>query len=305
MAREDVERLASRSSRSSRGRRPAVPAAGQRYAARTYRRTTGAANRNESTRSRTPPWPGIRLPESFAPAARLSIDSARSPAWAASGDERPEDQRADRVLAEAGEHQGDDDRRGDDPADQPGVGLRRRDVGQELAAARTACRRSTRRCRTPRPRGRAAGSSPARALNHDRAEPARDRRGGRRRAGGRSRGATRRARRTTVANQVGRPSRGSSRVNAPTAASTTPTASRSARRSGRSAARPPQSRTSPTVKAIPSQARPGSRPRSRSRKTSRAASPAATDDHERRSTARRARRAMTSGGTRIAALIAR
>ena len=46
----------------------------------------GAAKRNESTRSRIPPWPGISLPESFAPAARLSIDSARSPAWAASGD---------------------------------------------------------------------------------------------------------------------------------------------------------------------------------------------------------------------------
>ena len=56
--------------------------------------TTGAANRNESTRSRIPPWPGISVPESFAPAARLSIDSARSPAWAARASERPEDQRA-------------------------------------------------------------------------------------------------------------------------------------------------------------------------------------------------------------------
>ena len=44
----------SRSSRSSRGRRPAGGRR-QRYAARTYRRTTGAANRNESTRSSTPP----------------------------------------------------------------------------------------------------------------------------------------------------------------------------------------------------------------------------------------------------------
>ena len=34
----------------------------------------GAANRNESTRSSIPPWPGIRLPESLAEAARLKAE---------------------------------------------------------------------------------------------------------------------------------------------------------------------------------------------------------------------------------------
>ena len=43
-------------------------------------------------------------------------------------------------LAEPDEDDGADRGRGDDPADQPGVRLRRRDVGQELAAARSACR---------------------------------------------------------------------------------------------------------------------------------------------------------------------
>src|ERR1035437_10819637 len=34
-------------------------------------------------RSRTPPCPGSREPESLTPAERLSADSARSPTWAA------------------------------------------------------------------------------------------------------------------------------------------------------------------------------------------------------------------------------
>ena len=94
---------------------------------------TGAANRNESTRSRTPPWPGISVPESLAPAARLSIDSARSPAWAASATSGPRISAGRGRLAEPDEDDGADDGRGDDPADQPRVRLRRRDVGQELA----------------------------------------------------------------------------------------------------------------------------------------------------------------------------
>ena len=62
----------------------------------------GAANRNESIRSRMPPWPGMSVPESLAPAARLSIDSARSPAWAVDGDERsPSTQAADGAAARA------------------------------------------------------------------------------------------------------------------------------------------------------------------------------------------------------------
>ena len=82
----------------TRRRRAGSPLSGRRRGHRAP--ATGAANRKESTRSRTPPWPGIRLPESFAPAARFSIDSARSPACAASAIERPDDQRCQRSLPE-------------------------------------------------------------------------------------------------------------------------------------------------------------------------------------------------------------
>src|SRR2546430_12807267 len=39
----------------------------------------GAVKKIESKRSRNPPWPGIRVPESFTSAERFHIDSARSP----------------------------------------------------------------------------------------------------------------------------------------------------------------------------------------------------------------------------------
>src|SRR3984885_12797775 len=45
--------------------------------------STGAASSSASIRSRTPPWPGKRLPESFTPAERFSADSAKSPTCAA------------------------------------------------------------------------------------------------------------------------------------------------------------------------------------------------------------------------------
>ena len=98
-------------------------------------RRRGAANRNESMRSRMPPWPGISVPESLAPAARLSIDSARSPAWAASPSSGPRMIAPAGACAEAREQQGDDDRARDEPADQPFDRLRGRDVGQELVPA--------------------------------------------------------------------------------------------------------------------------------------------------------------------------
>ena len=41
--------------------------------------TNGVANKIASKRSKTPPCPGIKLPESFTPALLLSIDSERSP----------------------------------------------------------------------------------------------------------------------------------------------------------------------------------------------------------------------------------
>ena len=94
---EHVERLsADRSGRAEQRdprRAPSGVASARRggSSARTQERRTaaGAANRNESTRSRMPPWPGIRVPESLAPAARLSSDSATSPDWAVTAISRP------------------------------------------------------------------------------------------------------------------------------------------------------------------------------------------------------------------------
>ena len=102
MRREDVDRLApDRAGRAEERDAAARPAAVSARRATTYRVTTGAANRNESTRSSMPPWPGMSVPESLAPAARLSIDSARSPACAASADQRPEDEGVDRRSGRA------------------------------------------------------------------------------------------------------------------------------------------------------------------------------------------------------------
>ena len=93
---------------------------------------------------------------------RLSIDSARSPAWAASATSGPSDEGVDRRLAERPQQDATTTVVATTPPIEAGVRLRRRDVGQELRAARTACRPGRRRCRTTRPRGPAAGSSPAR-----------------------------------------------------------------------------------------------------------------------------------------------
>src|SRR5207248_2762161 len=46
---------------------------------RAHKRTKGALKSSASMRSSRPPWPGSRFPLSFAPKARLSIDSDRSP----------------------------------------------------------------------------------------------------------------------------------------------------------------------------------------------------------------------------------
>src|SRR5207248_6030474 len=46
---------------------------------RAQKRTKGALKRSASMRSSRPPWPGSSVPLSFAPNARLSIDSERSP----------------------------------------------------------------------------------------------------------------------------------------------------------------------------------------------------------------------------------
>ena len=121
-------------------------------------RRTGTSRSGRGSRR----GPGSACPESFAPAARLSIDSARSPACAASPSSGPRTSAPSGRLAEA--------RRASAvttivarPARRPALDrLRRRDVGQELVAADLAARRGTRPCRSSTRRGRAAGSSRAR-----------------------------------------------------------------------------------------------------------------------------------------------
>ena len=145
--------------RGSRGRSPG----GRRVSGRTRGHTArrrGAANRNESIRSRMPPWPGIRVPESFAPAARLSIDSARSPAWAtrpssgpstiapSGGWPRPASISATTIVHAIS------------PPTRPFDRLRGRDVGQELVPADLAARRGRRRCRSSTRRARSSRIQP-------------------------------------------------------------------------------------------------------------------------------------------------
>ena len=89
---------------------------------------TGAAKRNESTRSSMPPWPGISVPESLAPAARLMIGFGEVAGLRGERGQRPEEQRMHRVLAEAAQHHRDDDRAGHDAADDALDRLGRRDV---------------------------------------------------------------------------------------------------------------------------------------------------------------------------------
>src|SRR5688572_28483007 len=90
---EDVERLPPDRARAPQHRDPDPVAHSMpcpAYASTSsVRYIDGAANKNESTRSRKPPCPGISVPESFAPAARFSIDSTRSPACALTAITRP------------------------------------------------------------------------------------------------------------------------------------------------------------------------------------------------------------------------
>src|SRR6266700_3146684 len=56
---------------------------------RSKNHNTGAANSMASIRSKMPPWPGSRLPESLTPAPRFRADSARSPSCAATFTRNP------------------------------------------------------------------------------------------------------------------------------------------------------------------------------------------------------------------------
>ena len=86
-------------------------------------------------RSSMPPCPGISVPESFEPAARLSIDFGEVTRLRDEPEQRAEDDRAHRRLAQPGQQQRGDHRARDEPADQPFDRLRGRDVGHELVPA--------------------------------------------------------------------------------------------------------------------------------------------------------------------------
>ena len=196
MRRQDVDRLAAdRAGRAeegdaaSRAVAAGVSVSGPRRGHRASR--PGAANRNESTRSRIPPWPGMSVPESFAPGGPLEHrlgevaglgrerrGAARGRAPISGGSPSPTAISADDDRAA---------RRGRRRAPRTSSTAR---CGSGTCAARSACRRSRRRCRRPRRRGRAAGSSRARAPSAASGAPAGGVRRRVRRAGRRTRGAT-------------------------------------------------------------------------------------------------------------------
>src|SRR5215218_498383 len=79
---EDVDgRTADRARRAKDGdgRHPAHP--WRSCTPASTRPIRAAAAQNPSRRSITPPWPGMRTPESFAPKRRFKADSPRSPSW--------------------------------------------------------------------------------------------------------------------------------------------------------------------------------------------------------------------------------
>jgi hypothetical protein len=78
--------------------------------------------------------PGSASPESFAPAARLMTDSARSPAWAASAS-AARGRGMDRVLAERPEQGPTTTVLATTPPTTPSIGLGRRDVGRGTSSA--------------------------------------------------------------------------------------------------------------------------------------------------------------------------
>ena len=100
------------------------------------RSAAGPAQRSESTRSRTPPWPARTRPESFTPRSRLIADSKRSPsveenaiaAPSASGFEVGEEP----LVVHREER---DRHRRDRAADEPLPRLPRRDPRRHLVAA--------------------------------------------------------------------------------------------------------------------------------------------------------------------------
>ena len=78
-----------------------------------------------------PPWPGIRVPGVLGARGPLEHRLGEVAGLRRERGQRPEQEGVGRCLAQADQHQPDDDRRRDDAPDQPCVRLRRRDVGQE------------------------------------------------------------------------------------------------------------------------------------------------------------------------------
>ena len=102
-----------RSTRSTRSGRPdrrrPARADAQPKTATTYSVTIGAANRNESTRSRIPPWPGMRSPESFCAGGALDDRLGEVAGLGGQRGQRTEDDRVERALADGPQHERDHD----------------------------------------------------------------------------------------------------------------------------------------------------------------------------------------------------
>ena len=165
---EDVDRLAAdRSGRAeerdaARGPRRAGPVSG-RGRGHTGSRP-GAANRNESTRSSIPPWPGISVAGVLRAGGPLDASTRRGrrPGRPAPSSGPEHEARRAASWPSAPEQDRDDHRRRDDAADEPLDRLGRRDVGQELRPPEALADEVGAGVVRPDRRGRAAGSSRAR-----------------------------------------------------------------------------------------------------------------------------------------------
>ena len=139
--------------------RARAPRRAQARRATTYSVTTGAANRNESTRSSIPPWPGIERAGVLGAGGALEHRLGEVAGLRGERGQRPEQERVERRLAEPAQQERDDDGRRHDAADRGRRTSSTARCGSGTARARTGGRRGTRRCRTTRPPGSAAGSS--------------------------------------------------------------------------------------------------------------------------------------------------
>ena len=149
-ARRSPRASAARSTRSIRAGRPPVTGCSRRSAARSRRGRVRRRGTSRCGRARHR-GPGTRKPDSLRPAARLTSDSARSPAWAASPMIGPITSGCHGVEPDQPGADPGGDGAGQQPADQPLHGLGRADVVDQPPSPEPASGQVGARSRSPTP----------------------------------------------------------------------------------------------------------------------------------------------------------